>query len=236
MRITVEHTDNYIFTAAKDVIGQHISGVILFHETLYQKANNGTLFLELLKQRNIIPGIKVDKGVVLLFATNDESKSEGTDDGFNGEPAFCGKSIVHVANQMMSNKFNKPQSSVTLVEEEINLNKGSKSLPATLLGSPITTPDSSPPSTCVQYRRIASERIVPIIEPEILPDGIQVHRGLFFGLSTAQEGNRNDQVTAGQEQFIKRTKANGESALGQYAGSFTDAAGDAALFVANHAY
>ncbi|XP_043488075.1 fructose-bisphosphate aldolase 1-like [Polistes fuscatus] len=155
MRITVEHTDNYIFTAAKDVIGQHISGVILFHETLYQKANNGTLFLELLKQRNIIPGIKVDKGVVLLFATNDESltgnvkpaKSEGTDDGFNGEPAFCGKSIVHVANQMMSNKFNKPQSSVTLVEEEINLNKGSKFLLATLLGSPITTPDSSPPST-----------------------------------------------------------------------------------------
>ncbi|XP_043488069.1 fructose-bisphosphate aldolase-like [Polistes fuscatus] len=132
---------------------------------------------------------------------------------------------------MMSNKFNKPQSSVTLVEEEINLNKGSKSLPATLLGSPITTPDSSPPSTLRP-----SARIVPIVEPEILPDGIQVHRGLFFGLSTAQEGNRNDQVTAGQEELIKRTKANGESALGQYAGSFTDAAGDAALFVANHAY
>ncbi|XP_043495771.1 fructose-bisphosphate aldolase-like [Polistes fuscatus] len=172
--------------------------------------------------------------------------------------------------------FNKPQSSVTLVEEEINLNKGSKSLPATLLGSPITTPDSSPPSTlrpvqkdschfakwrCVlkitkhtpkknlpffflenanvfaRYVSICqSARIVPIVEPEILPDGIQVHRGLFFGLSTAQEGNRNDQVTAGQEELIKRTKANGESALGQYAGSFTDAAGDAALFVANHAY
>ncbi|XP_043488079.1 fructose-bisphosphate aldolase-like [Polistes fuscatus] len=68
------------FTAAKDVIGQYISGVILFHETLYQKANNGTLFLELLKQRNIIPGIKVDKGVVLLFATNDECTTQGLDD------------------------------------------------------------------------------------------------------------------------------------------------------------
>lgn len=72
------------------------------------------------------------------------AKSQGTDDGFHGEPALCGKSIVHVANQMMSTKFNKPQSSVTSVEEEINLNKGSKSLPATPLASPITTPDSSP--------------------------------------------------------------------------------------------
>jgi len=33
-----------------------ISGVIFHHETLYQKADNGKTFVELLKERNIIPG------------------------------------------------------------------------------------------------------------------------------------------------------------------------------------
>jgi fructose-bisphosphate aldolase class 1 len=33
--------------------------VILFEETLYQKADDGTLFVDLLKSQNIIPGIKV---------------------------------------------------------------------------------------------------------------------------------------------------------------------------------
>ncbi|XP_043487126.1 fructose-bisphosphate aldolase-like [Polistes fuscatus] len=47
---------------------------------------------------------------------------------------------------------------------------------------------------------------------------------------------KTDQVTAGQEELIKRTKANSESALSKYAGGVTCAAGGAALFVANHAY
>lgn len=40
-------------------IEQYVSGVILFEETLYQKADDGTLFSELLKSKGIIPGIKV---------------------------------------------------------------------------------------------------------------------------------------------------------------------------------
>lgn len=39
----------------------YISGVILYEETLYQKAKDGTPFVEILKKRGIIPGIKVDK-------------------------------------------------------------------------------------------------------------------------------------------------------------------------------
>lgn len=58
-------------------IGDYISGVILFHETLYQKADDGTPFPELLKQRGIIPGIKVDTGVVPLFGSNDECTTQG---------------------------------------------------------------------------------------------------------------------------------------------------------------
>ena len=47
-----------LFTCDKTRI-QPISGVILFEETLYQKADDGTPFIELIKERGIIPGIKV---------------------------------------------------------------------------------------------------------------------------------------------------------------------------------
>lgn len=49
----------------------------MFHETLYQKADDGTPFPELLKTRGIIPGIKVDTGVVPLFGSNDECTTQG---------------------------------------------------------------------------------------------------------------------------------------------------------------
>ena len=35
--------------------------VILFHETLYQKADDGTPFVDLIKAAGIIPGIKVER-------------------------------------------------------------------------------------------------------------------------------------------------------------------------------
>jgi hypothetical protein len=40
-------------------LGEFISGVILFEETLYQRAADGTPFVELMHRQNIIPGIKV---------------------------------------------------------------------------------------------------------------------------------------------------------------------------------
>lgn len=38
---------------------QYISGVILYEETLYQKTDEGTQFVDILKSKGIIPGIKV---------------------------------------------------------------------------------------------------------------------------------------------------------------------------------
>ena len=72
-----------LFTSDK-VVAENISGVILFHETLYQKADDGTPFVELLKRKGIIPGIKVDKGVVPLFGSEDECTTQGT----NLDPRF----------------------------------------------------------------------------------------------------------------------------------------------------
>ena len=39
-----------------------ISGVILYEETLFQKAADGTPFVEIIKAAGAVPGIKVDKG------------------------------------------------------------------------------------------------------------------------------------------------------------------------------
>lgn len=66
-----------LFTA-DDKLTENISGVILFHETLYQKADDGTPFVELLKKKNIIPGIKVDTGVVDLMGSEGECTTQGS--------------------------------------------------------------------------------------------------------------------------------------------------------------
>jgi fructose-bisphosphate aldolase class I len=41
---------------------EHISGVILFDETLRQKAKDGTPFVKLIEAAGSVPGIKVDAG------------------------------------------------------------------------------------------------------------------------------------------------------------------------------
>jgi len=69
-----------LFTSDKEEMGRRISGVILFHETLYQKADDGTPFVDLIKAAGIIPGIKVDKGVKDLFGSEGEGTTQGLDD------------------------------------------------------------------------------------------------------------------------------------------------------------
>ncbi|MEY2427747.1 MAG: fructose-bisphosphate aldolase, class [Verrucomicrobiota bacterium] len=56
-----------------------ISGVILFDETIRQKATDGRRFPDVLREQGIIPGIKVDKGTTLLANTADEKVTEGLD-------------------------------------------------------------------------------------------------------------------------------------------------------------
>lgn len=65
-----------LFTADES-LNDRISGVILFHETLYQKTDDGVPFVEVLKNRCIIPGIKVDAGVVNLFGSEGETTTQG---------------------------------------------------------------------------------------------------------------------------------------------------------------
>jgi len=83
--INVESTEenrnayrDMLFTA--DGIENHISGVILFDETILQSTVNGSIpFPEHLSALGIIPGIKVDKGAKQLANSDDEKITEGLD-------------------------------------------------------------------------------------------------------------------------------------------------------------
>lgn len=60
-------------------LADYINGVIMFEETLGQKTKAGVPFPELLKKAGIIPGIKVDKGLVTLANSKDEKVTQGLD-------------------------------------------------------------------------------------------------------------------------------------------------------------
>lgn len=66
-----------LFTAPG--LGDFVSGVILYDETIRQQANDGTPFAQLLAQRGIVPGVKVDKGLVLLPGKAPDNFTQGLD-------------------------------------------------------------------------------------------------------------------------------------------------------------
>jgi fructose-bisphosphate aldolase class I len=59
--------------------GDHISGVILYDETIRQSTSDGTPFPEYLEEQGVIPGIKVDLGAKPLAKAPDETITEGLD-------------------------------------------------------------------------------------------------------------------------------------------------------------
>lgn len=82
--ISVESTEDsrrayreILFTA--DGIEAHISGVILFDETIRQSTADGRPFPEVLSSRGIVPGIKVDKGAKDMAGFPGEKVTEGLD-------------------------------------------------------------------------------------------------------------------------------------------------------------
>jgi fructose-bisphosphate aldolase, class I len=60
-------------------VEEFISGVILYDETIRQKASDGTPFPNLLASKGIIPGIKVDTGAKPLAHAEGETVTEGLD-------------------------------------------------------------------------------------------------------------------------------------------------------------
>jgi fructose-bisphosphate aldolase, class I len=60
-------------------LGTHLSGVILYDETIRQSASTGVPFTQLLTEAGVIPGIKVDLGLVPLYTNSLEEVSRGLD-------------------------------------------------------------------------------------------------------------------------------------------------------------
>src|SRR6185312_13961803 len=66
-----------LFTASG--AAAHISGVILFDETIRQQSSDGRALVKILEDAGIIPGIKVDKGTTPLAKSPSELVTDGLD-------------------------------------------------------------------------------------------------------------------------------------------------------------
>jgi len=127
-------------------LGQYISGAILFEETLFQSTSTGKKMVDCLSEQGIIPGIKVDKGLVPLVNSNGESWCMGLD----GLDQRCAEYYKAGA------RFAKWRSVV--------------SIPAG--PSLIALRDCA--YGLARYAAIAQNAgLVPIVEPEVLLDGDQ---------------------------------------------------------------
>uniref|UniRef100_A0A1I7ZEC5 Fructose-bisphosphate aldolase n=1 Tax=Steinernema glaseri TaxID=37863 RepID=A0A1I7ZEC5_9BILA len=128
-----------------DSIAESISGVIMFHETFYQKTDDGTPFVEVLKKKGIIPGIKVDKGVIPLAGTLGEGTTQGLDD-LNARCAQYKKDGAQFAKWRCVHKISANTPSHTALVEVAQV--------------------------LARYASICQQNgLVPIVEPETLPDG-----------------------------------------------------------------
>lgn len=133
-----------LFTA-DDVCAENISGVIMFHETFYQKTKDGTPFTKVLQNKGIIPGIKVDKGIVPLPGTDDECTTQGLD-GLSERCAQYKKDGAQFAKWRCVLKIGQYNPSTLAMLENANV--------------------------LARYAVICQQNgLVPIVEPEVLPDG-----------------------------------------------------------------
>ena len=133
-----------LFTA--DGIERYISGVILFDETLRQSTRDGMPFAELLSNRGIIPGIKVDKGAKALALCPGDKITEGLD-GLRDRLAEY---------KQLGAKFAKWRAVMEIDEHDL----------------PSTYAIHANAHALARYAALCQEAgIVPIVEPEILMDG-----------------------------------------------------------------
>src|SRR5215207_2365816 len=64
---------------SNEAMTKYISGVILYDETIRQKAKDGTPLVKVIEQAGALPGIKVDKGAKPLPFNPGETITEGLD-------------------------------------------------------------------------------------------------------------------------------------------------------------
>jgi len=143
---TVENRRRYRnFLLNAEGIAQYLNGVILFTETLNQKSDDGVMFPQLLNDKGVMPGVKVDLGKV----------------DFNG---FPGEKITEGIDGL-SKRLQKYKSSGA---------KFTKWRAVFTISSDTPTPECIHTNAVnlARYARIAQdEGYVPVVEPEVLHEG-----------------------------------------------------------------
>ncbi|MBS0557085.1 MAG: fructose-bisphosphate aldolase class I [Proteobacteria bacterium] len=126
-------------------LGQHISGAILYDETLRQSTKAGVPFTKVMMDNGILPGIKVDKGPQPLAGFPGEVVTEGLD-GL--------RERLHEYAKLGA-KFAKWRAVITIGED-----------------SPSGTCIEANCHALARYAALCQEAgIVPMVEPEVLMDG-----------------------------------------------------------------
>jgi fructose-bisphosphate aldolase class I len=82
--INIESNEEYrrayrSLLATTPKLGEHVSGVILYEETLGQKTDQGKAIPQAFAAQGIVPGIKVDKGLVSLPSFGEDKVTQGLD-------------------------------------------------------------------------------------------------------------------------------------------------------------
>jgi fructose-bisphosphate aldolase, class I len=124
---------------------KHISGVILYDETIWQKAKDGTPLVKIIEQAGAIPGIKVDEGTKPLPFSKGELITIGLDRLADRLPKYYEQGA----------RFAKWRAVIDIGQ-----------------GIPTANGIKTNAHALARYAALCQEaNIVPIVEPEVLMDG-----------------------------------------------------------------
>ncbi|MDH5611887.1 MAG: fructose-bisphosphate aldolase class I [Gammaproteobacteria bacterium] len=126
-------------------LGDFISGVILFEETLGQKNAAGTLLPEVAWNQKIVPGIKVDKGTEKLVGSPGDLITKGLD-------GLADRLVTYIEQGARFAKWREVYPITTTNPTQLGLYANAEKL-------------AHYAATCQELG------LVPIVEPEVLMDG-----------------------------------------------------------------
>ena len=130
---------------SKEAMSQYISGVILYDETIWQNAKDGTPLVKLIEQAGSIPGIKVDEGTQALPNCPGELVTAGLD---------------KLAERLK--KYYERGARFAKWRAVIDIGRGIPSMTAIRVNA----------HALARYAALCqAAQIVPIVEPEVLMDG-----------------------------------------------------------------